>query len=69
VTPREALELSLAAEQRAEAFYQSLAKATRDASVRALATDFAAEEQTHIETIRYALERMPGAQRGNGQAR
>jgi len=59
MTPRIALELALAAEQRAKAFFESVDSASRDRGICALAREFAAEEQIHIETVQFALDGLP----------
>ncbi len=59
LTPRVALETALKAEKTAKAFYESVATRTRNRAIRELARDMAGEEQLHMETIEYALERLP----------
>ncbi len=59
MTPRVALQLALAAEERAKAFFESVQQASRDAEITALAHEFAEEEQIHIDTVRFALDGLP----------
>lgn len=59
MTPRVALNLALAAEERAKAFFESLQQASHDADICALAREFADEEQIHIDTVRFALDGLP----------
>jgi rubrerythrin len=59
MTPRMALDIALVAEVRARAFFESVHAATGDRGIRALAREFAEEEQTHIQTVRYAIDRLP----------
>jgi rubrerythrin len=59
MTPRVALDVALVAEQRAKAFFQSVSTASRDRAICALAREFAAEEQIHIDTIQFALDGLP----------
>ncbi len=57
--PWHALQLALAAEQRAEAFFGELAKAASTESVRRAALDLQAEEREHVELVRAWLEKVP----------
>ena len=57
--PWHALQLALAAEQRAEAFFGELAKAATTDSVRRAALELQAEEQEHVELVRAWLEKVP----------
>ncbi|MFZ2651890.1 MAG: ferritin family protein [Burkholderiaceae bacterium] len=57
--PWHALQLALAAEQRAEAFFDQLAKAATDASVRRAALELRAEETEHVALVRAWLAKLP----------
>jgi rubrerythrin len=57
--PWHALQLALAAEQRAERFFGSLARAATDASVRTAALELQQEEHEHVELIRAWLSKVP----------
>jgi rubrerythrin len=57
--PWHALQLALASEQRAEAFFGELAQATTSESVRRAALELQAEEHEHVELVRAWLEKVP----------
>ena len=57
--PWHALQLALAAEQRAEAFFGELAKVATTDSVRRAALELQAEEAEHVELVRAWLEKVP----------
>lgn len=57
--PWHALQLALAAEQRAEAFFGQLALATTSESVRRAALELQAEEHEHVELVRAWLQKVP----------
>lgn len=57
--PWHALQLALAAEQRAERFFAHLAQASATESVRAAALELQREEQEHVELIRAWLKKVP----------
>jgi rubrerythrin len=57
--PWHALQLALAAEQRAEAFFGELAQATTSESVRRAALELQAEEHEHVELVREWLAKVP----------
>jgi rubrerythrin len=57
--PWHALQLALAAEQRAEAFFGDLARASTSESVRRAALELQAEEHEHVELVRAWLEKVP----------
>jgi rubrerythrin len=59
MTPTHALEIALANEQRAFAFFAALADRPLPAEVRRLADEFAAEEKEHIALVREWLGRLP----------
>jgi rubrerythrin len=58
MTPRDALEMALAGEERAFEFYNRLSDA-RDPEVKQLAAEFVAEELGHVELCRSLLRRYP----------
>jgi rubrerythrin len=58
MTPRDALEMALAGEERAFEFYNGLSDA-RDPEIKRLAAEFVAEELTHVELCRSLLRRYP----------
>jgi rubrerythrin len=55
MTPYQALEIALENEKRAAEFFETVAKASRDPSVRELAEEMAAEERKHVEYVRRAM--------------
>lgn len=57
--PHHALQLALAAEQRAELFFTRVANQTSSDDVRRLAAEFAADEKQHVVWIREWLEHYP----------
>ena len=57
--PWHALQLALGAEQRAEAFFGALARASTDESVRRAALELQAEEQEHVTLVRAWLDKVP----------
>jgi rubrerythrin len=57
--PWHALQLALAAEQRAEAFFGQLARAAMQDSVRKAALEMQAEEQEHVELVRAWMAKVP----------
>ena len=59
MTPRQALELALINEERAQAFFVSISKRALKSDVQALAKRFAEEERTHVELISKWLESLP----------
>jgi rubrerythrin len=59
MTPRLALEIALRAEKEAKAFFERVAAESRNAGVRKLATEFAHDEQSHIDWVSDALARLP----------
>jgi rubrerythrin len=61
MTPRHALEIALAGEKRAAAFFESVVMRGDDAMLRALATEMAADETDHIVMIEKLLEKTPSA--------
>jgi rubrerythrin len=61
--PWHALQLALAAEQRAEAFFGELARATDNAAVRAAALELQAEEREHVELVKAWIAKIPAPDR------
>jgi rubrerythrin len=61
MTPRHALEIALAAEKRAQAFFEHVLMTAVDPALRALAREMAAEEQEHVGMVERLLERTPDA--------
>ena len=57
--PWHALQLALAAEQRAEAFFGELAQAATTESVRRAALELQAEEHEHVELVRAWIAKVP----------
>ena len=57
--PWHALQLALAAEQRAEAFFEELARVVDDGPVRAAARRMQLEEREHVELVRSWLAKVP----------
>ena len=62
--PWHALQLALAAEQRAERFFAQLAEAATVDSVRRAALELHAEEKEHVELIQQWLKRVPQPEPG-----
>jgi len=59
MTPRHALEIALAGEKRAQAFFEEVLMTAEDPALRALAREMAAEEQEHVRLVERLLERTP----------
>ena len=59
MTPRRALEIALAAEKRAQAFFEGVMMTADDPALRALAQEMAMEEQGHVALVERLLERTP----------
>ncbi|HEY8252392.1 MAG TPA: ferritin family protein [Burkholderiales bacterium] len=59
MTPRHALEIALAGEKRAQAFFERVLITADDPALRALAREMAAEEQEHVRLVERLLERTP----------
>lgn len=60
MTPRRALAIALAAEKRAQAFFEHVFMTADDPALRALAQEMAAEEQGHVGMVERLLERGLG---------
>ncbi len=59
MTPWHALQLALAAEKRALAFFQRVVGATKDAKVKELAEHFVEEEVEHVNLVNRLLLKYP----------
>ena len=59
LTPRQALEIAVRAEERARAVFEQLFTVSNDAGVRELAIGLARDEEAHIAWLRDALARVP----------
>lgn len=59
MTPRNALVIALAAEKRAEAFFEQVLMTAEDAALRGLAREMAADEAEHVVIIEQLLARTP----------
>jgi rubrerythrin len=57
--PWHALQLALAAEQRAEAFFGALADIAIDEAVRRAARELQAEEAEHVELVKAWMAKLP----------
>lgn len=57
--PWHALQVALAAEQRAEAFFGELASCAQDETVRQAALEMQAEEREHVELVRAWMKKVP----------
>lgn len=60
MTPRHALEIALAGEKRAAAFFEQVVVSVEDAMLRALAAEMAADEADHVALLEKLLETTPG---------
>lgn len=60
MTPRQALEIALAAERRAQAFFEGTLMRAGDPAVETLAREMAAEEQEHVAMVERLLDHTPG---------
>ena len=59
MTPRHALEIALAAEKRAQAFFEHVLTTAEDPALRALAKEMAAEELEHVKLVEQLLADTP----------
>ena len=59
LTPHQALVIALAAERRAQAFFEQVLMTTGDPALRALAREMAADEGEHALMLERLLERTP----------
>jgi rubrerythrin len=59
MTPHQALAIALAAERRAQAFFEHICWTAADPALRALAREMAAEERGHVELVTRMFECTP----------
>ena len=59
MTPREALLLALKAEENAFQFFHHLVQSTTDPDIKHFASEFAEEEEEHVEMVKKELEKYP----------
>jgi rubrerythrin len=59
MTPRHALAIALAAERRAQGFFEQVSWTSSDPALRALAREMAAEEREHVDLIAKMLHDTP----------
>jgi rubrerythrin len=59
MTPWHALQLALAAEQRALAFFKSIAETAKDPTIKELADDFVEEEAEHVNLVHRLIRKYP----------
>ena len=59
ITPHQALAIALAAEKRAQAFFEGVFMSARDPALHGLAQEMAMEEQEHVVMVERLLERTP----------
>jgi rubrerythrin len=59
MSPRQAVEVAIESEQKAEAFFEQAARAARDPDSRALFEELRAEEKEHQKLLRAKLRRLP----------
>jgi rubrerythrin len=59
MTPWHALQLALAGEQRALAFFTSIVETAKDAKVQAMAGEFVEEEAEHVNLVHRLLRKYP----------
>jgi rubrerythrin len=59
MTPWHALQLSLAGEERALAYFTSIVENTKDPKVKTLAAELVEEEAEHVQLVHRLLQRYP----------
>jgi rubrerythrin len=59
MTPWHALQLSLAGEKRAQAYFTSIVETARDPKVKAMAAELVEEETDHVNFVQRLLQRYP----------
>jgi rubrerythrin len=59
MTPWHALQLALGAEQRALAFFKSVAETVKDPAVKKLADEFVEEEAEHVNLVHRLIRKYP----------
>lgn len=67
MSPRQALELALNSESRAQAYYQDIAENADSESIRTLAAEFAEEEAEHVKLLRNELAKCHEVGRDQAQ--
>jgi rubrerythrin len=62
MTPRHALDLALAGEKRALAFFNSIVRTTTDPDIKKMAEEFAEEENEHVNLVYRLMQKylLPG---------
>ncbi|OFZ96396.1 MAG: hypothetical protein A3H35_05085 [Betaproteobacteria bacterium RIFCSPLOWO2_02_FULL_62_17] len=61
ITPNSALQIALAAERRAEEFFEAASTQVQDPSLAALAAEMAAEEREHMAWVEQVMARTPNS--------
>jgi rubrerythrin len=59
MTPWHALQMALAGEQRALAYFKSVVESTSDAKIKAMAEEFVEEEAEHVNLVHRLLRKYP----------
>jgi rubrerythrin len=59
MTPWHALQLALAGEKRALAFFKSVVEATKDSAIKKMAEEFVEEEAEHVNLVHRLLRKHP----------
>jgi len=59
MTPWHALQLALAAEHRALAFFKSVTETTKDSAIKRLAEEFVEEEAEHVNLVHRLMRKYP----------
>ncbi len=59
MTPWQALQLALAGEQRALAFFRDVAKSASDPEIKRIADEFVGEEAEHVDLVHFLLRKYP----------
>lgn len=59
MTPWHALQLALAAEQRALAFFKSVVETAKDSAIKKLADEFVEEEAEHVNLVHRLIRKYP----------
>ena len=67
MTPWHALQMALAGEQRALAFFKTIVETTRDPKVKHMAGEFVEEEAEHVNLVHRLLRKYPPPERGWAQ--
>lgn len=64
MTPYHALQIARVAEQKARDFYAAVAKGSAETEISSMASEFAAEEQEHIDLLDGWIEKVPEPEEG-----